>query len=121
MFRNADPQLFRPQIREATGWIVKEDDVALWICFDKPVEKLPYEKLDPSSGLVILKSNILRREAEKHSSPGKYALQSKFEPVMCESYPQEASTLAKELQFECSRETGVVRPNVLFSQTCCLL
>ena len=40
---------------------------------------------------------------------------------MCESYPQEASTLVKELQIECSKETGAVRPNVHFPQICCLL
>lgn len=59
LFRNADPVLFKPAVREATGWKINEDNEALWICFDKPIERLPYEKLDPSSGLVILKCDIL--------------------------------------------------------------
>ena len=59
LFKNANPSLFRPTVREAIGWKIKENNEALWICFDKPVEKLPYEKLDPSSGLVLLKRDIL--------------------------------------------------------------
>jgi len=40
---------------------------------------------------------------------------------MCESYPQEASTLVKELHLEYSKETGAVRPCVHFFPTCCLM
>ena len=59
LFRNADPHLFKPVIREAIGWIIKEDDHALYICFDKTVERLPHEKPSLASGIVILKSDIL--------------------------------------------------------------
>jgi hypothetical protein len=60
LFRNADPRLFKePCVREAIGWVLKEDQDAIWIFFDKPVKKIPYEKLDSISGLLIIKSNIL--------------------------------------------------------------
>jgi hypothetical protein len=60
LFRNADPNLYRPAEREAVGWIVKENDEAVWILWDKSVCKLPHERVQPSeSGLVILKAEIL--------------------------------------------------------------
>lgn len=59
LFRNANPSLFQPSIREAYGWLAKEDEEAIWLCLDKPVENLPHEKLDPATGLVILKDDIL--------------------------------------------------------------
>ena len=62
LFRNADPNLFNPTVREAIGWIVKENDEALWICFDRPIDRLPCEKPDSASGLVIIKSDILERK-----------------------------------------------------------
>lgn len=59
LFRNSDPYLLKPSMREAIGWVIKETDEALWICFDKAYESQSFEKLDPSSGLIILKSDIL--------------------------------------------------------------
>jgi len=56
LFRNSDPYLLKPSVREAIGWMVKETDEALWICFDKAYES---QSFDPSSGLIILKSDIL--------------------------------------------------------------
>jgi len=38
---------------------VRETEEALWICFDKPVEKLQNEKLDPASGLLVMKNSVL--------------------------------------------------------------
>ena len=62
LFKNVDHTLFKePIIREAIGWIVKENDECLWICFDKPVERLPHEKSVLESGLLIVKRNILER------------------------------------------------------------
>jgi len=46
----------------ACGWVVRENDEAIWLCLDKPAERLPHEKLDPSTGLIILKSDILERK-----------------------------------------------------------
>lgn len=60
LFRNVDPDLYHPSIRECVGWIVKENDDAVWILWDRSVKKLPHERTRPSeSGLVILKSDIL--------------------------------------------------------------
>jgi hypothetical protein len=60
LFRNGDPSLFQPSIRECVGWIVKEDHEAVWVLWDKSVNKLPHERTKLSeSGLVILKSEIL--------------------------------------------------------------
>ena len=59
LFRRVDPNLVEPSKREAVGWIIKQDAEALWICFDKPIESLPFEKPDPASGLVVLRRDIL--------------------------------------------------------------
>lgn len=59
LFRNANPSQIKPIIREAIGWIVRENDEAIWICFDKQVNEFSYEKTDYSSGLIILKNGIL--------------------------------------------------------------
>jgi len=60
LFRNADPGLYQPAIRECVGWVLKENDDAVWILWDRSVEPLPHERTRPEeSGLVILKSEIL--------------------------------------------------------------
>lgn len=59
LFRNSDPNFFEPAIREATGWVIKDDDKALLLVFDKSVNHLPYEKAPIASGLVVLKDDIL--------------------------------------------------------------
>lgn len=62
LFRNTDPNVLGPCVRVACGWVVRENDEAIWLCLDKPAERLPHEKLDPSTGLIILKSDILERK-----------------------------------------------------------
>jgi hypothetical protein len=60
LFRDADPSLYRPAIRECVGWVIKENDEAVWVLWDRSVEPLPHETMRPEeSGLVILKSDIL--------------------------------------------------------------
>ena len=59
LFRNSNPHNFKPSVREAIGWVVKETEEAIWICFDRPWKSQPFEKLDPASGLIILRSDIL--------------------------------------------------------------
>ena len=60
LFRNADPNLYEPAIREAVGWLIKENDEAVWILWERGVERLPHERPLPiESGLVIVKSDIL--------------------------------------------------------------
>ena len=60
LFRNTDPDLFHPSIRECVGWVIKENEEAMWILHDKSVKPLPHQITKPSeSGLVILKGDIL--------------------------------------------------------------
>lgn len=60
LFRNSDSSLYKPSTRETVGWLMKENDVAVWILWDRSVEPLPHERVPASeSGLVILKSDIL--------------------------------------------------------------
>lgn len=60
LFRNVDSSIYRPHEREAVGWLVKENEEAVWILWDRSVQKLPYERTKPEeSGLVILKAVIL--------------------------------------------------------------
>lgn len=59
LFRNTDPNLYHPSVRECVGWIVKEDAEALWVVGDRSVNPLPNEQIKPSeSGVIILKSDI---------------------------------------------------------------
>ena len=60
LFRNADPNIYRPAVREVVGWLVKENDEAVWILWDRSVCRLPHERIRAEeSGLVILRSDIL--------------------------------------------------------------
>jgi len=60
LFRNTNPKLYHPSIRECVGWIVKENCEAIWVLWDRSVKPLPHERTKSTeSGLVILKSEIL--------------------------------------------------------------
>lgn len=60
LFRNTDPNLYRPTIRECIGWIIKEDNEAVWVLWDRSLKPLPHERIQTGeSGLVLLKSDIL--------------------------------------------------------------
>lgn len=59
LFRNADPDVIKPVVREAMGWVVKDDDEAIMIVFDKSVDRLLHEKDSIASGLVVLKKDVL--------------------------------------------------------------
>jgi len=68
LFRNSDPNLYKPVLRECVGWILKENEEAVWLLWDRSVKSLPQERSNPNeSGLVILKSEIL--EMKKLESP----------------------------------------------------
>ena len=57
-FRNTDPSILKPPTREAVGWLVRETEEAIYICCERALEQLPFEK--PSeSGFIVLKSDIL--------------------------------------------------------------
>ena len=57
-FKNSNPDLFKPSVRETTGWLTNETDEAVTICYDRPVKALPFEN-PKGSGFVILKRDIL--------------------------------------------------------------
>ena len=59
LFHKAKADLYKPVSREAVGWLVRENDEAIWILWDKSVEGLAHERKSAESGLVILKSDIL--------------------------------------------------------------
>jgi len=59
LFERADPALFEPAVREAVGFLDRESDLFIRLTMDIPHRKVPYEKPDQTSGLVILKDNII--------------------------------------------------------------
>jgi len=60
LFRNSDPNLFQTAVRESVGWLMKENEHAVWILWDRSVCRLPHERVRPAeSGMIILKAEIL--------------------------------------------------------------
>jgi hypothetical protein len=60
LFRNSDPSLYYPAIRECVGWVLCEDEKAIWIISDRSSQPLPNEKANPrQNGLVLLKGEII--------------------------------------------------------------
>jgi len=60
LFRNSDPSLYHPAIRECVGWVLRENEEAIWIISDRSKKPLPNEKAKPlADGLVLLKAVIL--------------------------------------------------------------
>ena len=60
IFKNVDSGLCKPIMREVVGWLVKENDEAMWIVCDRTVEKVSAQKAQAcESGMVILKSGLL--------------------------------------------------------------
>ena len=60
LFKNVDSGLCKPIMREVAGWLVKENDEAIWIVCERSVEKTYNQKVKVcESGLVILKSDLL--------------------------------------------------------------
>jgi len=64
IYRNSNPILYRePDKRETLGWIIRENEKAIWILCDKPLKPLSYRRISLEySGFVILKSSILAIE-----------------------------------------------------------
>jgi len=61
LFKNVgDPSHFQPSIRECVGWVLKENDQAVYLVWDRAMNPQRHETPSPGqSGLVILKSEIL--------------------------------------------------------------
>ena len=64
LFRNADSTSFQPSIRETVGWVLKENDEAVYLVWDKSLNPQRHERSSlEQSGLVILKGEILEMKA----------------------------------------------------------
>ena len=59
LYRNMSPSSPRPVVRETVGWLMHEDDEAVWIVWDRGVAASNHEKNIPYSSLIIVKSCIL--------------------------------------------------------------
>jgi hypothetical protein len=60
LFRNTDPCLLKPALRETIGWLHKENRKAIWLLWDRSVKPLPHERTPAKeAGLVLLKSDIV--------------------------------------------------------------
>jgi hypothetical protein len=59
LFRNCNAKILQPNEREAVGWILKENNEALWLVFDRSVQSESLEKVCSESGLVVLRSDVL--------------------------------------------------------------
>jgi hypothetical protein len=59
LFKNCNSSSMRPVDREAVGWIVKQDDEAVWLVWDRNVKIDLSEKPCLESGLVVLRTDIL--------------------------------------------------------------
>ena len=60
LFKNVDSGLCKPVMREVVGWLVKDNDEAMWIVCERSVEKVSTQKVQAcESGMVILKSDLL--------------------------------------------------------------
>ena len=78
LYRNSNPILYgEPDKREILGWIIRENEKAIWILCDKPLKPLSYRRIDLEySGFVILKSTILEIEKLDLPSPTKYNVEN---------------------------------------------
>jgi len=60
LFRNIRKEDLTLPIRETVGWLIWEDENAIWILWDRSCKKLPHERIqDRISGILILKSCII--------------------------------------------------------------
>ena len=60
LFKNTDSDLCSPLARETVGWLARENDDAIWIVWDRSVERVSNLAIRPcESGLVVLKSGLL--------------------------------------------------------------
>ena len=80
-YLHSNPTLYRePDKRELLGWIIKENEKAIWILCDKPLKPLSYRRINLEySGFVILKSTILAIEKLDLPLPTKYTTEKSTE------------------------------------------
>lgn len=60
LYHRGDPELMKPQVREAVGWLVYEGEDYITVVWDRDAEPPTLKGGDPkASGLVLLRSDIL--------------------------------------------------------------
>jgi hypothetical protein len=60
LFRDASPDAYQPFVREAVGWLDREDDGCIRLVWERFAEPAPNGATKQrATGLVILKSSIL--------------------------------------------------------------
>ncbi|MCJ7631692.1 hypothetical protein MUP77_04725 [Candidatus Bathyarchaeota archaeon] len=77
----SNPILYgEPDKREILGWIIRENEKAIWILCDKPVKPLSYRRISLEySGFVVIKSTILAIEKLDLPLPTKYNMEKSTE------------------------------------------
>jgi hypothetical protein len=56
LFKNCSSETVKPISREAVGWIVRQNEEAIWVICDRPVGQCGKDCLE--SGLVLLRKDI---------------------------------------------------------------
>lgn len=60
LFHQSEPAVIKPQIREAIGWLLYENQDYITICWDRDAGAPTLKGGDPkASGLVLLRADIL--------------------------------------------------------------
>ena len=61
LFRHTNSTLLSPILRVCVGWVVKEDESAVWLLWDMPATHLDEPvSVDDECGLVIRKVDIVQ-------------------------------------------------------------
>jgi hypothetical protein len=58
LFRDVDPRVVKPVLREAVGWIYAQNEETVTILSDRGLGLGGFGKSDLASGLMILRSDI---------------------------------------------------------------
>jgi hypothetical protein len=84
LFKYSNPLQYRPVEREAVGWLVKQNDQAVWILTDRSTTTLKHE-LNSDSGLIILRSDIRAIQILNQSPCIKYRAAPNYSRRVCAS------------------------------------
>lgn len=57
LFKNCSARSVKPVSREAVGWLVRQNEEALWLVSDKPTGSCRKDSLE--TGLVLLRKDVL--------------------------------------------------------------
>ena len=71
LFKYSKPLWHGPVEREAVGWLIKQNEKAVWIVTDRSTTALEHQVID-DSGLIILTSDILEMKRLDQGTQVKY-------------------------------------------------